>query len=130
MNEPSNAPPLKFFEAAPVYGKKVTKLSIEVHSNTEVSIVITHVYAFRDGFERLGIQGGRLATTATATTKGEYLRLMPKINVSTQTDKVDKVLEDVLHNAQLKVVVDGEAEENSPVGLFLAKLRERPNLHF
>ena len=104
------------------------KLLIEVHNNTEISIVITQVYAFREGFEKHGIQGGRFG--ATNTTKGDYVRLMPKINVTTGEDKVMQVLEDVLHNAHLRVLVDGEYKDDSPVGVFLTKLRERPNLHF
>jgi len=128
LNEATDHPPLKFFEAVPVYGKKVTKLSIEVHNTTEISIVITHVYAFRDGFEKLGIQGGRCG--ASEKSRGEYVRLMPKINVTTDEDRVVQMIEEVLHNAHLKVLVDGDCKNDSPVGVFLTKLRERPNLHF
>ena len=55
---------------------------------------------------------------------------MPNINVTTSEDKVYKMIEDVLHNAQVRVLIDGEYKDDSPVGLFFAKLRERPNLNF
>jgi hypothetical protein len=128
LNEASNDPPLKFFEAAPCYGKKVTTFSIEVHSSTELSIVITHVYAFRDGFEKHGVKGGRFG--ATANTKGDYVRLMPRIDVTKDEDRVMEVIEDVLHNVGLRVLIDGKYEEDSPVGAFFTKLRERLNVHF
>ena len=104
-------------------------MNIEVHSDTEISIVITNVHAFREGFERHGIQGGRFGATDKST-KGEYVRLMPKLNVTTSEDKVYTMIEDVLHNAQVRVLIDGEYQDDSPVGLFFAKLRERPHLNF
>ena len=58
---------------------------------------------------------------------------MPKLDVSTQTacDDVDKLIEEVLHNVHLRVGINLAPEDNnSPVGVFLTKLRERPNLHF
>ena len=129
LNEATADPPLKYFEAVPVYGKKVTSMSVEVHSETEISIVFTNVYAYREGFEKHGVQGGRCG--GTDKSKGEYVRLMPKINVTTSEDKVYTVIEDVLHNAQLRVMTDGEKYmDDSPVGTFIAKLRTRPNLNF
>ena len=128
FNETSKDLPLKIWEAAPVYGKKFTTFSIEVHSQTELSIVMTHVYAFRDGFEKHGIKGGRFG--ASEKTKGEYVRLLPKIDVTKDESRVIKVIEDVLHNVVMRILVEGDYEDNSPVGQFMAKLRERPNMYF
>ena len=128
LNDETKTPPLKIFEAAPVYGKKVTTFNIEILNDVEVNIVITHVYAFRDGFETIGIQGGRIG--ATSNTKGEYVRLMPKLDVVKEEDRVIKVIEDVLHNVALRALLDGKYEENTPVDKFLKTLRERPNMHF
>ena len=128
LNDATKTPPLKYFEAAPVYGKKVTSFNIETHNDTEISIVITHVFSYREGFERNGVQGGRI--NVTPTLKGDYVRLMPKINVTRDAEHVTKVIENVLQNVHLRVLVDGEYKDDSPVGVFLTKLRERPNLHF
>ena len=128
LNDATKTPPLKYFEAAPVYGKKVTSFNIETHNDTEISIVITHVFSYREGFERNGIQGGRI--NATPTSKGDYVRLMPKINVTRDAENVSKVIENVLQNVHLRVLVEGKCESDTPVGKFLDQLRERPNMHF
>ena len=128
LNDATKTPPLKYFEAAPVYGKKVTTFNIEIHNDTEVSIVITHVFSYRGGFEKKCIDGGRI--NATNFSKGDYVRLMPKINVTKDEDRVMKVIENILHNVHLRVLVEGKCEEETPVGKFLGKLRERPNMHF
>ena len=85
LNDATNEPPLKYFSAAPCWGKKVTKFSIEIHSNTEISIVITHVYPYREGFEKYGVQGGRIASTANS--KGDYVRVMSNIDVTKEEEK-------------------------------------------
>lgn len=128
LNDPTKTPPLKFFEAAPVYGKKVSSFNIEIHNNSEISIVMTHVFPYREGFERFGVQGGRI--NVTPTSKGDYVRLMPKIDVTKDEQTIIKVIEEVLHNVALRVLVDGTCDDESPVGKFLEKLRERPNMHF
>ena len=69
LNEATALPPLKFFEAPPCWGKRVPTWSMEIHSERELSIVITQVYSFRDLFESQGIQGGRMG--ATETSKGQ-----------------------------------------------------------
>ena len=131
LHEPNANPPLKFFEASPLFGKRVPTFSIEVHSDTNVSIVITQVFNFRDAFEAQGIQGGRMQGTAE-NPKGEFVRLMLKLDVSKQDqiDRVVKVLEEVLHNLAIRVTIDGKVEEKTAVSDFIAKLRERPNMHF
>ena len=77
LNEATATPPLKFFEAPPCWGKRVPTWSMEIHSERELSIVITQVYSFRDLFESQGIQGGRMG--ATETSKGAPLFVCPSV---------------------------------------------------
>ena len=69
---------------------------------------------------------------ATETSKGEYVRLMLKIDITKEgeDERIVAVIQKVLHNVALRVLVDGKCEPDTPVGKFLAKLREMPNMHF
>ena len=81
-------------------------------------------------FEAQGIAGGRM--NATETSKGEYVRLMLKIDITKQgeDERIVSVIDKVLRNVALRVLVDGTCEPDSPVGQFLARLRGMPNMHF
>ena len=48
LNESAEKPPLGVFEASPMFGKSVPPFSIELLSETELSIVITQVYNYRE----------------------------------------------------------------------------------
>ena len=43
LNEATQKPPLGFFEASPIFGKRVATFSIELHGDHSLSIVITQV---------------------------------------------------------------------------------------
>ena len=96
----------------------------------ELSIVITQVYNYRELFEEQGIQGGRM--NATESSKGEFVRLMLKIDITKEgeSERVLQVIEKVLKNLALRVPVEGKSDLQTPVGQFLAKLRDMPNMHF
>ena len=98
-------------------------------STKELSIVITQVYNYREMFEAQGIQGGRM--NATESSKGEFVRLM-KIDIAKEgeSERAVQVIDKVLKNLALRVPVEGKSDPQTPVGQFLAKLRDMPNMHF
>jgi len=49
---------------------------------------------------------------------------------STVLDRISQVIEKVLKNLAVRVLVDGKYEVDTPVAMFLASLRKRPNMHF
>ena len=67
-------------------------------------------------FEAQGIQGGR--TGATETSKGEYVRLLPKIDITKEGegDRIVQVIEEVLHNLAVRVPVEGQCGPETEVG--------------
>jgi len=99
-------------------------------STKELSIVITQVYNYRELFEAQGIQGGRM--NATESSKGEFVRLMLKIDITKEgeSERVVQVIDKVLKNLALRVPVEGKTDPQTPVGQFLVKLRDMPNMHF
>jgi hypothetical protein len=99
-------------------------------SAKELSIVVTQVYGYRDLFEAQGIQGGRM--NATESSKGEFVRLMLKIDITKEgeSERIVQVIDKVLKILALRVPVEGKCDPQTPVGQFLAKLREVPNMHF
>ena len=48
LNDSTEKPPLGVFEASPVFGKRVPTFSIELLSDTALSIIITCVYNYRE----------------------------------------------------------------------------------
>ena len=92
--------------------------------------MITQVYNYRELFEAQGIQGGRM--NATESSKGEFVRLMLKIDITKEgeSERVVQVIEKVLKNLAMRVPVEGKSDLQRPVGQFLAKLRDMPNMHF
>ncbi len=48
LNDSTEKPPLGVFEASPVFGKRVPTFSIELLSETALSIIITQVYNYRE----------------------------------------------------------------------------------
>jgi len=69
---------------------------------------------------------------ATESSKGEFVRLLLKIDITKngESDRIVHVIEKVLRKAALRVPVEGKCDPQSPVGQFLAKLRGMPNMHF
>ena len=130
LNEPSDKLPVSVFEAPPCFGKRPAAFAIEVLDKKTVSIVISQVYNFRDRFEEMGIQGGRV--NVTETSRGDYVRIMKNVDVSLAEEKqrIDEVIEKVLHNLTLRVLVDGTVEAESEVSRWLDSLRARKNMHF
>ena len=92
--------------------------------------MITQVYAYRELFEAQGIQGGRM--NATESSKGEFVRLMLKIDITKEgeSERVVQVIDKVLKNLALRVPMEGKTDPQTPVGQFLVKLRDMPNMHF
>ena len=128
--QPSDKLPVSIFESPPCFGKRPATFAIDVHDASTVSIVISQVYAFRDRFEDMGIQGGRVGVTETS--RGDYVRIMKDVDISSQEEKsrIVQVIEKVLRNLALRVLVDGEVEADSAVSKWLESLRERANMYF
>ena len=60
------------------------------------------------------------------------MRIMKNVNISLAEEKqrIDEVIEKVLHNLTLRVLVDGGVEADSEVARWLDGLRARKNMHF
>jgi len=121
---------MECFQVAPVFGKRPTTVSVEVQDEKTVSLVFSQVYIFRERFEVLGVPGGRVGASENA--KGDYVRIMKDQDVSDSAvlDRISQVIEKVLKNLAVRVLVDGKCEADTPVAIFLASLRKRPNMHF
>ena len=68
----------------------------------------------------------------TETSKGEFVRLLPKIDLSKdgEQDRIVHVIKDLMKNLAMRVPVDGAVEADSPVSKLLETLRAMSNMHF
>ena len=83
-NEPTKDLPLKIFEAAPPYGKRIVALQMEVESTDNVSLVFSgRLYEHRDRFIAKGIGGG---FPSECDDKGKYCRVMKSVDVSDEAE--------------------------------------------
>ena len=88
-NEPTKDLPLKIFEAAPPYGKRIVTLQMELEGTDKVSLVFSgRLYEYRDRFIAKEIGGG---FTGDGDDKGKYYRVMKSVDVSEESE-VEKVL--------------------------------------
>ena len=55
---------------------------------------------------------------------------MKNIDVTKDGARIVQVIEEVLKNVALRVLVEGVCEPETPVSMFIAKLRDRPNMFF
>ena len=121
--------PLEVFECAPPKGGVIT-LNLQVQSETEMSVVISgNTWAYRNQFTQAGVGGGY--ANPDSEDKGPYLRTLKDLDV-TKVDKeqIFKILGDVLNDLAVRVVIDGNVEEDSAVEGFITELKGLPNLHF
>ena len=87
-NEPTKDLPLKIFEAAPPYGKRIVTLQMELEGTDKVSLVFSgRLYEYRDRFIAKEIGGG---FPGEGDDKGKYCRVMKSVDVSDATE-VEKV---------------------------------------
>ena len=96
-----------------------------------MSVVITGgaTWVYRNQFTKAGVSGGY----ANEEDKSLYLRTLKDLDVSSTNDKekLMKILgDDVLNDLAVKVIVEGEIEEDSAVEGFINELKGMPNLHF
>ncbi len=130
--EPNKVLPLKYFESAPVFGKKVITMTLQVESDNELSIIFSGAtWGYRGKFEAHGVKGGTIP--GTDNSQG-YYRFLKNLDISSEDNDamVRAMLGDaVLSNLALKVVVQGEPEPDSAVSEFIESLKDEcPHLHF
>ena len=126
LEDPAAVLPLKFWEAAPVIGKRVVSMYLQMNSEGAIDVLFGgQTYAFKAGFDSLGIQGGMAG--------GSYFRKIE--NVSVDDPECMQLLEKALGNGALndlavRVVVEGECEEDGLMGALVQSLSKRSCCHF
>ena len=56
--------------------------------------------------------------------------MMKNIDVTKDGARIVQVIEEVLKNVALRVLAEGVSEPETPVSMFIAILRDRPNMFF
>ena len=82
-------------------------------------------------FASAGIGGGY--ANPDADERGPYVRTLMDLDVSKEGDKqrvFDMLGAGVLNDLSVRVLVEGEVEDETPVASFIAELKQRSNLHF
>ena len=95
MYDPTKKLPLSVFEAQPVQGKRIMNVTLEQHSESEISFVFHGcTWNFRDVFEVAGLTAARYEENGAT----KYVYVLANVTVSEEADiaKVDIVLQTVL----------------------------------
>jgi hypothetical protein len=123
--EPSKKLPMGFFEAHPVQGRKILQMTVQIDSESVLSIALSGpIWNLRDGFEAMGIAGFKHENDV-------YYRVLPNLDASKEETKdLVRQIFGLLRNLAARVVVEGQAKPTTPVHGFLAFLRDFPHLHF
>ena len=110
-------PPLKFWSATPVQGKKYLNLVIQIESEDVVSYVFySCTWPYRKIFDELGAIGYYHEESGNVN----YYRVLAKVNVENKPDFASLCL--------LRVTVDGEL--SGAVADFVASLKLDPQCYF
>ena len=62
--------------------------------------------------------------------RGDYVRFMKNIDLTTDCDKFVTIFSDVLKNTAVRVILDKTPEEESEVAKMIDTLREKQQIHF
>ena len=118
--------PLHIFEAHPVQGRRVVLVTIQIETESVLSVVVHGgTWGFRGAFEASGVEGYKDENNV-------YYRVVKDIDIATQEgkDRILNILGGVLKNVAARVSVDGRPIAGSPAHSFIRSLRDKPNLHF
>ena len=95
LYDPTKKLPLSVFDAQPVQGKRIMNVTLEQHSESEISFIFHGcTWNFRNAFELAGLRAARYEENGAT----KYVHVLAKINVSEEKDmaKLNIVLETVL----------------------------------
>ena len=95
MYDPTKKLPLSVFEAQPVQGKRIMNVTLEQHSESELSFVFHGcTWNFRDAFEVAGLKAAKYEENGAT----KYVYVLANVTVSEEANiaKVDIVLQTVL----------------------------------
>ena len=132
--------PLKWAECQPVMGKKLVTMTLQVESETHVSVLWGgNTWSFRQALDEYGVHGAYHeddveSTNREGMTKSgrRYFRLLKSIDVTTpDASKIKSTITDIFHSLAMKVFIEGvPVVEDSPVSEYIDLLKGLSNLHF
>ena len=126
LEERTTKLPMGIFEAHPPQSKRIVQITIQVESDSVLSILIHgRIWLYRGAFEALQIPGFKDESNV-------YYRVV-RVDAAKAEDqqRVLKILGDgVLQNVAARVSTDGRAPAGTPSHAFLKNLRERLHLFF
>ena len=129
MYDPSKKVPLSIFDAQPVQGKRVMNVTLEQHSEAEISLVFHGcTWQFRDALENAGMRASRYEENGTM----KYVHVLANVNVSKEKDitKVDNVFQNALKCLACRVL-DSKTLKGEEVQAFIERMSEKhEQLHF
>ena len=130
LHEPAQNLPMGIFGAAPVQGKRVLQMILQVESDEKVSFILHGpTWSFRDRFDARAIPGYRREEDG----KSLYYRVIESVDAASETER-EKVLnmlgDGVLCNTAMRVTIDGELKPGTTVFRLVQTLRKRTHLHF
>ena len=130
LHEPVASLPLGFFEAPPVFGKRVTTLHLQPETAEKMSVLIDgNTYNFRRRLDAHNVVSGFFVEEG----ERRYVRVLRGIDVSVGEERqrfLDICGQGVFMNLAMRVTLDLQPEEGSHVAAFIERLRAVPSLHF
>lgn len=124
--------PLFIFQAQLPKGGTPVVLNVQVQDENHVGIVISgSTWPFRSKFASAGIAGGY--AKPDAEDKGPYVRSLPDLDVSRDDEKQrvwDMLGDAVFNHLAVRLLVEGDVEEESASERFIQELKDRSNVHF
>ena len=132
--------PLKWAECQPVMGKKLVTMTLQVESETHLSVLWGgNTWSFRQALDEAGVHGAYHEDDVETTTKEgytksgrRYFRLLKSIDVtSADASKIKSTITDIFHSLAMKVFIEGgPIVEDSPVSEYIDLLKGMSNLYF
>ena len=128
MYDPARKMPLSVFDAQPVQGKRIMNVTLEQHSETEVSLIFHGcTWHFRDALDEAGVTASRYDEDGA----WKYVHFL-NINVSEEEDiaKVDNVFQNALKCLMCRVL-DSKTLKGKEIQAFVERMSEKhEQLHF
>ena len=133
--------PLKWAECQPLMGKKLVTMTLQVESETHLSVLWGgNTWSFRQALDEFGVHGAYHEDDVETTNKDgntksggrRYFRLLKSIDVtSPDASKIKSTIIDIFHSLAMKVFIEGApVVEDSPVSEYIDVLKGLSNLHF
>ena len=129
MYGPAKKLPLSVFGAQPVQGKRIMNVTLEQHSESEISFVFHGcTWGFREAFDVAGLTAAKYEDNGAT----KYAHVLAKVNVLEEGDiaKVDIVFQDVLKCLVCRML-DSNTLKGEKIKDFVERLSDKhEQLHF